>query len=65
MGMKYNILKSNLFPAFDKYGNRELADGKNAYRVKWEIVGKCNSMNHAKQLGFTWTALELINKESS
>lgn len=63
--MKYNILKSKLTPAFDKYGNRELAEGKNAYRVEWEIVGQCSSMDHAKQMGFICPVLELIKKEPS
>jgi hypothetical protein len=58
--MQYNILKSKLSPAYDKYGNRELAEGKNAYRVEWQIVGQCNSMAQAVAMGFCGYALEQI-----
>jgi hypothetical protein len=58
--MTYNILKSHLLPAFDKYGNRELAEGKNAYRVEWEIVGQCSSMAEAVAMGFRGYALEQV-----
>jgi len=58
--MRYNILKSHLHPAFDKYGNRELAEGKNSYRVEWAIVGQCNSMAQAVAMGFRGCALEQI-----
>jgi hypothetical protein len=49
--MRYNILKSHLHPAFDKYSNRELAEGKNAYRV---------GMVEAVVMGFRGCALEQI-----
>jgi hypothetical protein len=58
--MTYNILKSKLSPAFDKYGNRELAEGKNAYRVEWEIVGQCSGMAQAVAMGFSGCVLEQI-----
>ena len=58
--MRYNILKSKLSPAYDRYGNRELAETKNAYRVEWEIVGQCNSMVEAVALGFRGCVLEQI-----
>ena len=58
--MKYNILKSKLSPAYDKYGERERAEGHPAFRVEWEIVGQCNSMVEAVALGFRGCALEQI-----
>lgn len=56
----YHILKSKLIPHFNQYGERELAEGKNAYRVEWEIVGRCSSMADAVQMGFRGCALEQI-----
>lgn len=58
--MIYNILKSKLSPAFDKYGEREMAEGKAAYRVEWVIVGECNSMAQAVSMGFRGCALEEV-----
>lgn len=56
--MLYNVLKSKLHPAFDKYGERELAEGKAAYRVEWVIVGKATSIEDAKRRGFVAPVLE-------
>lgn len=58
--MIYNILKSKLHPAYDKYGERELAEGKAAYRVEWVIVGKAVSIADAKKQGFVAPVLEVM-----
>ena len=59
--MFYNILKSNLFPAYDKRGERERVDNQGAWRVEWEIVGKATSIDDAKRQGFFAPVLEEIN----
>lgn len=56
--MLYNILKSKLFPAYDKRGERERVDNQGAWRVEWEIVGQCLSMSEAVAMGFRGCALE-------
>lgn len=58
--MLYNILKSKLSPAYDKYGDRLRAEGHPAWRVEWEIVGQCNSMAQAVDMGFRGCALEEV-----
>lgn len=62
--MKYLILKPIYKFHNDAWGNR-VRDEKGAacWLVRWQIVGQCNSMEHARQLGFTAPVLELITKE--
>lgn len=55
--MIYNILKPIYEPHYE-YGERVRIDHAAAWKVSWKVIGQCNGIAHAKELGFICPVLE-------